>query len=1472
MILFCMLAMSQTKKVLIYGPLLSNTPNEATIATSLGYTVDIKTDAQWAAKTQAQFSSYNVIVIPDDECQSYNGNTNLNLQTLDNTKSLWSQAVQNGRKIILGSDAMYHYHQNQASAGAIVKNSIEWIAQAGCTGLYYATGCNFINATSFTPISFLSLLGNIEVTSARHDNVNYILPTHPVMIPPPPIQLDNWYTSIHANFKAPLPIGFYSIADDANTGNPFLIGAEATCNPLVAYVNYTCSDTACITVAGGCPPYNYAWCDGSTTSDTCYASTWLPKCLQCLAQVMDGCGNLVQVVVENPDISITSTHATNPAICDGVATVDNGCFGQGCPYTNSYLWSHGATTQTATGLCCDSTYTVTVTNCFGNTWSCSMIIDCCDENHKGLRHLPGLQSITVYEKSGANSNVETFTVNSAELINQLPGQLTIVNKDFGGSPNYADSEYYDIFYSDKNGDVDTNGCYLTIECSFNNTASIGGNIQAIKLNTTNGTSYACKVVGYQIGTYGSVSSINNALNNNLTNWTSMGNTTGLQRTRVTVRFCVDELCRCKQCDTVCTDFSNGVSSWAASSNQPGNYITSTFPGPSGVNSDNYLRTNFYGGGQYASASPEYYGSWCCGALCYDFKIFEDGNCIGLSNFNPKIEIRNGTKGFVFTSSQIANELNGWHSICAPVSNSQFDGVVAGGTWVPLPGTSGNLVDWLFVLNNITSVRFLLPDACSDLLVNTGIDNVCFMPGKTIYAITQTPCTDELCIKGYGCNDGYAGLIWSNGATASCITALSGTHTATVTDLQGNATTFTATIQPKLHVICFDGEVTNCLSNKGAVSGTITGGVGLKSVTLVSKPSGNIITTMFVTGNFSPYFSNLSPGEYCIIVSDENGCIDSCCCVLRPYAWQTLHLEAGIFCNATGGISVVGQGTYTYLWSNGLTTAAITGLTAGQYSVTITNTDGCTQSLSTMLYVSNALNAMVNTISPSTCSNPASGIIRVTGSGGTPISQWSGLQCYGGYGACHMENAYNYAWSNGSTMQQIENLTHGTYTVIVTDANGCTVTASATITNSNNIDIEIPWEYPCIVSPGQATANVTGGTAPYAYAWSNGATTQQITNLTAGTYTVTVTDANGCDATNSVTIAPTNPQPAIPALINGPVAICKNGTYNFSTPILNGITTYNWTVGSGTTITSGQGTNTITVYFGNNALSSSIKVSTSTACGTSAFKSKSYKVSTVPNMPSNITGPAWGVCKRNNVTYSVATVSGATGYTWIVPSGVSIVSGQGTKTIVVNFSQSFTGTGQISVSASNNCGAGATRTLTVKAVAATPIIQGSNSVCMYQQGVVYSVAPVYGATSYTWTVVPGSTIVSGQGTNSIIVNWGNINGLIKCKAVNTCGNSTTNNFAVSFVCRENQNEALINTTVSPNPATTELTVTLDSYANAECTITIFNMMGQAVYHKAILLGEGNNEFKINVESLARGSYVLQLNANDKVTQTKVVLND
>ena len=194
----------------------------------------------------------------------------------------------------------------------------------------------------------------------------------------------------------------------------------------------------------------------------------------------------------------------------------------------------------------------------------------------------------------------------------------------------------------------------------------------------------------------------------------------------------------------------------------------------------------------------------------------------------------------------------------------------------------------------------------------------------------------------------------------------------------------------------------------------------------------------------------------------------------------------------------GVAPFTFNWTGGIgNTGNPTGLSTGSYNVTITDANGCSTSTGANV---NQPQELSLSITPTNIGcNMTTGSATANVGGGT--------------------FPYSYAWSNGQTTQTATNLAAGTYEVIVTDANGCVISLTTTVDEITGLTVNIgSSNVSCHGgNDGGATANVSGGQAPFTYAWSNGQSSETITNLEPGNYSVTVMDFNGCSGESSITI-------------------------------------------------------------------------------------------------------------------------------------------------------------------------------------------------------------------------------------------------------------------------------------------------------------------------------------------------------------------
>ncbi len=317
---------------------------------------------------------------------------------------------------------------------------------------------------------------------------------------------------------------------------------------------------------------------------------------------------------------------------------------------------------------------------------------------------------------------------------------------------------------------------------------------------------------------------------------------------------------------------------------------------------------------------------------------------------------------------------------------------------------------------------------------------------------------------------------------------------------------------------------------------------------------------------------------------------------------------------------------------------------------------------------------------------------------------------------------------------------------------CAGNNSGLTITSGNLNDDTSWQW---YSDSLLTVSAGSGTS--------------ITVSPSTTHTYFVRGEGACNPgqASSVTVT-VNSTPASAPVLSGPTVVCQLTTATY-TAIASGATTYNWTVPSGLTITSGQGTASINVNVLAGTVNGNITCSAFNSCGISA--ASSLAVTKKPAVPGTISGTS-SLCGQTSATYSISPVFGATSYNWSLPAGISILSGTGTTSISVNITTGFIG-GNIGVSAVNACGnvPGTTLFVTGGAPATPGLIAGPTNVCGLVT-VTYSIPAVAYATGYIWTVPTWMTISSGQGSTSITATVGNAaGGTLSVAATNVCGAGT-----------------------------------------------------------------------------------------------------
>lgn len=455
-------------------------------------------------------------------------------------------------------------------------------------------------------------------------------------------------------------------------------------------------------------------------------------------------------------------------------------------------------------------------------------------------------------------------------------------------------------------------------------------------------------------------------------------------------------------------------------------------------------------------------------------------------------------------------------------------------------------------------------------------------------------------------------LWSNNTTQEDPTNLAaGIYTVTVTDANGCNSQTSATItQPQvgltasttqIDVLCFG-------NNTGSVNLTVTGG---------TSP----YTYLWSNNTTAEDPNNLAAGTYTVTVTDLNGCTATTTVTITqpqaPLALSTTQVNVGCFGNSTGSVNLTvtgGTSPYTYLWSNNGTVEDPTGMSAGSYTVTVTDANGCTAQTSVTITQPQAPLALSTTQVNVLCFGNSTGSVNLTVTGGTA--------------------PYTYAWSNNTAQEDPSNLAAGTYTVTVTDANGCMATTTVTITQPQ-AGLAMSTTQINVLCFGNSTGSinltVTGGTSPYTYAWSNNTTQEDPSNLAAGTYTVTVTDANGCTSTTTVTIL--QPASAVSVSATAQNILCLGGTGSVTSIPTGGVSPYTYLWNNNATtqnITNLQaGSYTITVQDAN-------------GCTANATGVVAITLSQVPVQILNLTGTTVLTCTNPTI---VLQATGGVTYNW-----------------------------------------------------------------------------------------------------------------------------------------------------------------------------------------------------------------------------------
>lgn len=820
-----------------------------------------------------------------------------------------------------------------------------------------------------------------------------------------------------------------------------------------------CNGSAIAAPTGGTEPYSYEWSDGQTTAtatDLC-AGTYTVTVTDA-----NGCTFTTSVVINPPtcdlEVNVTGTDVSCNGGSDGTATATPITQQNNTPFT--YLWNNGATTQSLSGVTAGP-YTVVITDSIGCEASGSVVISEPTElsvtttvvDEQTFGGCDGSATATASGGTPPYSYDWSDGQTTATASNLCPGTYTVTVTDANGCEETITITVNELLCTGFSVAVNTDGLSCFEAGDGSATAVVTGGTAPFTYSWSNGGT-SSSISSLDAGTY--TVTVTDAVN---CSQTVSGNVS--QPALLEAATAVDNVS--------CHGLGNGV-----------------------------VELTVTGG------TPDYSFAWDNGATT------EDLNGVGPGSYNVLVTDENGC---TTTASAVVTELDTLGASSIDVQVTCFEGNNGSIDLEPTGGLPPYLYDW----SNGETTQDISGLSAGTYSVTFADQNGCLFTYETTISepnllVATCSAEDALCngdangsvsVSVTGGTEPYS-YSWSNGNTdASQSGLVAGTYVVTVTDANGCTATCNATVgEPNI----------------------LTAVVDVQDETLVNGCNGS--ATANPTGGTPPYsydwsnggttqtITDLCAGTYTVTITDANGCEYTTSNIVNPPSCD-LDIEMSstdVDCNGgeTGTatatpITVQNNTPFTYLWNNGATAQTLSGVTAGPYSVVVTDSIGCEASGSVVISEPTALSVTTSVTDEQTFEG-CDGSATATASGGTP--------------------PYSYQWSDGQTTATASDLCPGTYTVTVTDANGCEETVTITVNPllCTGFSVAINTEsLSCFeAGDGSATAVVTGGTAPFTYSWSNGETTSTISNLDAGEYIVTVTDAVNCEQTVSVNVT----QPAL----------------------------------------------------------------------------------------------------------------------------------------------------------------------------------------------------------------------------------------------------------------------------------------------------------------------------------------------------------
>lgn len=1148
-----------------------------------------------------------------------------------------------------------------------------------------------------------------------------------------------------------------------------------------------------ITISGGTAPYSYNWSNGPTSEDISNLST---GSYDVTITDANGCSvNSGPIAVNNTsgNFLLDNINVTNEICGDGSGDINITVLGGQVPI--SYSWSNGATTEDISGLSA-GVYTATITDGNGCVLNFSAVVG----NDAGSLQIDN--ALVADANCGNNDGGIDLTITGGTAPLTFVWSNGATTEDLTNVPggsytcNITDANGCTLNYT---GTVNDNGANISLTNIQVTDEVCGGLDGSITVSTTGGTGpYTYSWTGpitncctYTLdmqdqGNSWNGGSIDVFLDGNFEGqYTVPGGGANVETFSVCAGQTIQLFWNSGQFDNeVSFDLLDGQGAivFSQGGNPPvGLVYAGTANCVAGPNNTNTLSN--LGAGTYTvtvtdangcSTSQTITVNNSTGQLQISNPIITDEWC-GLQGGAIDVTIGGNNPVILWSNGETTEDLTN---------------ISAGTYWVDVTDNSGcSISDTFTVVNNTTGIMIgsvvVTDETCSDGqggidITMTGgnlpytfawsngatTEDLAFISAGT-YDLTVTDATgcpvtapytvvnnangitasatttDDFCSQGLGGIDLTATgnnppltYLWSNGATTEDLTnVVGGIYSVTITDATGCAFVYTDTIADQLNTIAIFN-----VNENDEDCGTQNGDL------FMSVAGNGPFTYLWSNGNTNQDLTNVGAGTYTVLITDANGCtLSDTFTVTSDAPWDVDNsIVTDENCSDGAGsialsFSTVPGGPISYTWSNGATTQGITGLSQGWYSVTITAGNGCSLLDSFFVDNSNAFTIDQLAVTDATC-NQANGAIDMTITGGTA--------------------PFTYSWSNTATTEDLTGVVPGTYVITVTDASGCTVIDSATIGNNNfgfGIAGSIIVDELCGDGTGSIDISVAGGTGPYTFAWSNSATTEDITGLNAGSYTVDITDNTGCLYTETFVVGSQLAPLGLSAVVTDETCTNAAGAIDLTVAASFGPYTYDWQPGGATTedVTGLSAGNYTVVVTGAGGCSDSATYAVSSTPGTIAITS---------TVTDELCGDGTGAID--------ITVAGGTApytYSW-APNGETTEDLSGLSA----------GTYDVTATDANGCTETASITVnnTPSSIAVTSVV--TDETCTNAQGAI-DITATGGTAPYTYSWAPnGETTedLSGLSAGTYDVTVTDANGCTEIASIVV--NSAPGNIAVTSI--------------------------------------------------------------------------------------------